>query len=85
MTNTNHTVKTDRKCSFAFPGTYGHECGSVSVIVAVKKTTMTHSGLSYMGRCAVCAKHKGGENAGIIRMEAESGQVNDWNGRYNEN
>ncbi len=76
-----------RKCSFAFPGTYGHECGqpatSVAVFVSRPSTnsipaTMTKSGLFYSGRCPECAKLKGGENSGMLRLEAENGQVNEW-------
>ena len=52
-------------CSFAFRGTYGHECGSPAVKVGVTQTDKTKNGIFYARRCAVCATHKGGENVGI--------------------
>ncbi len=75
------------KCSFAFPGTYGHECGqpAVKVAVFVSKPSensipayMTRSGLFYTGRCEACLKLKGGENTGMLRLEPVADQVNDW-------
>ncbi len=40
--------------------------------------TMTRSGLFYTGRCEACSKLKGGENAGMLRLEPVNGQVNEW-------
>ena len=57
------------KCSFAFPGTYGHECGRPATHVAVKKSNDTVSGLFFAGRCAECLAIKGGENSDNIRVE----------------
>ncbi len=74
-------------CSFSYPGTFNHECGAIAVIVAVKvskPTTalyppmQTKSGLFYSGRCAECAKEKGGDNGGVIRWEPVKGQKNEW-------
>jgi hypothetical protein len=67
-------------CSFAFPGTYGHECGAPAVCVAVKKSTMTKSGFYFARRCPACAKEKGGENSNAIRFEAldREAHVNAW-------
>jgi hypothetical protein len=71
-------------CSFAMSGTYGHECGAPAVVIAVKRNCkLTHSGVFYTGRCAGCMAIKGGENADIVEYQPISGQVNDWNGRYN--
>lgn len=53
-------------CSFAFPGTYGQECGAPAVKVGVRVSDMTCNGVFYARRCEECTKHKGGENAGII-------------------
>ena len=72
------------KCSFAFPGTYGHECGAPAVTVFVKATKCTHNGEYYAGRCQSCANIKGGENADVLRVESINGQVNQWNGVYSE-
>lgn len=57
-------------CSFAFAGTYGHECGKPATVVAVRKTDMTKSGIFYARRCDDCAKISGGENNGTLRFEA---------------
>jgi hypothetical protein len=57
------------RCSFAFPGTYGHECGKPAVCVAVKKSDITKSGFYFARRCPECAKEKGGENSNAIRFE----------------
>lgn len=57
------------KCSFAFPGTYGHECGAPAVKVGVKKSRETKNGIFYARRCAKCAEIKGGENTGVERWE----------------
>lgn len=67
------------RCSFAYPGTYGHECGSPAVCVAVKRSERTRDGLFYSGRCAVCREAKAGDdNHGIIRWEDVGGQRNLW-------
>ncbi len=73
-------------CSFAFPGTYGHECGAPATLVGSKPTRMTHSGIYYARRCANCASIKGGENTGLSNWEPldSSKHVNDWNGRYSD-
>lgn len=52
-------------CSFAYPGTYGHECGKPATLVCAKPSTYTKSGLFYARRCVECAKEKGGENSGL--------------------
>lgn len=53
-------------CSFAHPGTYGHECGKPAVVVGITKSeTGTIDGLYYHRRCRSCSTIKGGENAGI--------------------
>ncbi len=67
-------------CSFAFPGTYGHECGSPAVKVGVRTCKETKDGIYYARRCAVCATHKGGENAGISSFITydQAVHVNQW-------
>jgi hypothetical protein len=69
-------------CGFAMSGTYGHECGAPATKVAVKASKLTKDGLFYTGRCNECARIKGGENAGNLRLEPVAGQVNQWNGGY---
>ena len=59
----------DGRCSFAPAGTYGHECGKTATLTAILKSDTTKSGLFYASRCAECAKIRGGENAGVLRME----------------
>lgn len=68
------------QCCFAWPGTYGHECGGTVVAVAVKVTDMTADGLFFGGRCAIHgADCKGGDNDDVIlRWESPSGQLNKW-------
>lgn len=67
------------RCSFAYPGTYGHECGGRAVCVAVKASESTKSGLFYSGRCAECREAKAGDdNLGILRFEAVGAQCNEW-------
>ena len=56
-------------CTFAHPGTFGHECGTPAVSVAVQTSDLTVGGIYYARRCVECAQIKGGENAGTIRFE----------------
>ena len=44
-------MTTTRRCSFAFPGTYGHECGDTATVVAVFPSERTKSGFYFGGRC----------------------------------
>lgn len=64
------------KCSFAKPGTYGHECGKEAVIYAVFTSDRTVSGFFYGGRCTECKKIIGYENSGILRFEKIEKQEN---------
>lgn len=66
------------RCGFAYPGTYGHECGKPAAVVFVFKSDNTHDGLFFTGRCEECARITGGENAGVIRKEPLADQVNQW-------
>ncbi len=67
------------RCGFAYPGTYGHECGSPAVCVAVKRSELTVSGFFYSGRCASCRDEQcGDDNRAILRFEPVNGQRNDW-------
>ena len=49
-------------CNFAFPGTYGHECGKRATLAASKPCADTKSGVFWARRCPECAKVEGGEN-----------------------
>ena len=64
------------RCGFAYPGTYGHECGAPAAEVFVFKADNTHDGLFFTGRCAKCATIKGGENSGLVRREPLGTQSN---------
>ena len=68
----------DKACSWAWPGSYGHECGDPACSVAVFPSTLTTSGLFFAARCALHAKETGGENSDAIRIEPLGGQVNVW-------
>ena len=67
-------------CSFAHPGTYGHECGAPAVVVGVKPSDLTKAGIYYARRCDTCASIRGGENKGITRWEKFNPvqHVNQW-------
>ena len=52
-------------CNFAFPGTFGHECGKRATLAAYKRSDMTKSGVFWSRRCTECAKETGGENRGL--------------------
>jgi len=64
------------KCGFAYPGTWGHECGRKATQVFVFKSDNTRDGLYFATRCDECAKITNGENVGLIRKEAIAGQCN---------
>jgi hypothetical protein len=76
---------THETCGFAWPGTYGHECGDPATVAGLMKSKLTHSEVYYARRCAKCATIKGGENAGVYEWQPldSSKHINDWNGRYN--
>ncbi len=52
-------------CNFAWPGTYGHECGDPAKWSGSKYSDLTKSGIYHTRRCDACVKIKGGENAGL--------------------
>ena len=66
------------RCTFANPGTYGHECGAVAIRVGVFNSAITASGVFYAGRCERHAEQHGGENTGMVRLETLDGQSNTW-------
>ncbi len=68
-TDTYRPSSAPRKCSFAFPGTYGHECGRPAVVAGGRTSDMTTSGTYWAARCTECQGHKGGENTGIAAWE----------------
>lgn len=53
------------RCTFAYPGTYGHDCGNPATSTAVIPSKRTRSGFYYGGRCDKHAYECGGDNAGI--------------------
>ena len=68
------------QCTFAFPGTYGHECGAPATLVGVRNSRLTKSGIYYARRCDKCATVKGGENVGINGFQPFDLEkhVNEW-------
>jgi hypothetical protein len=53
------------KCTYAFPGTYGHECGKPATLVGARPSELTRDGVYYARRCPECATYTGRDNAGI--------------------
>lgn len=56
-------------CSYAFPGTYGHECGKPAVTVAVKPSDTKPGAQFLSGRCAECRDLIGPDNAKVTGFE----------------
>ncbi len=69
------------RCSFAYAGTYGHECGKPATVVGIFEDRSTKSGTFYGRRCDECAKEKGGENSGVKRFVPFCAEIhrNEWN------
>lgn len=53
------------RCSFAYPGTYGHECGRPAVLTGQRASKHTANGVYFAHRCAECSKAYGIDNQGI--------------------
>jgi hypothetical protein len=53
------------RCSFAYPGTYGHECGRPAVLTGQRASKYTRTGIYYAHRCAECSTARGHDNQGI--------------------
>lgn len=56
-------------CSYAPPGTYGHECGRPAALMRARASTLTRSGWFYAARCDRCAYLNGPDNAGTTSPE----------------
>lgn len=59
------SVAAAKRCSYAPPGTYGHECGRPGVFVGLKPSEHTRSGTYFAVRCAECRDLTGRDNWGI--------------------
>ena len=70
----------DRKCGYAWPGTYGHECGATGTVAGAQKSELTVSGIFYAIRCDECRRHTGRDNWGITTWEPfdPAKHVNHW-------
>lgn len=68
------------KCAFAFPGTYGHQCGKPATLASKRESGATANGIFWSFRCEACAAIKGGENRGFTSWEPvdENKQQNVW-------
>ena len=53
------------KCSYAYPGTYGHECGKPATLSGWRASAHTANGIYFAHRCAECSKARGVDNRGI--------------------
>ena len=69
-----------KRCTFSFPGTYGHECGAPAKWAALRDSEYTADGRYWSARCDRCRDHKGGENAGLANWEPYDAarHVNRW-------
>lgn len=56
-------------CGFAYPGTFGHECGKVAKFVGVKNSEATQNKVFFAGRCEEHRNTNGGENSDVLRFE----------------
>ena len=56
-------------CGYAFPGTYGHECGKPATLAGSHPSELTRSGIYWARRCAECAALTGPDNALIRKWE----------------
>lgn len=56
---------TSPRCTFSWPGTYGHECGKPAELAGQQPSRLTVSGIYWSLRCPECAQVKGGENARV--------------------
>lgn len=69
MSGTELAAYHSTRCTFAFAGTYGHECGAPATLAAPRSSGITKSGVYWSRRCPECSKVKGGENAGLGAFE----------------
>jgi hypothetical protein len=70
----------NKQCTYAYPGTYGHECGRTALFAALMSSKLTKSGI-YFGRR--CLEHKDSiepYDSPVIRVESfdEAKHINDW-------
>ena len=54
-----------QRCSFAYPGTYGHDCGRPATLAGSRDSEHTVSGVYWAPRCESCAAEHGGDNRGV--------------------
>lgn len=52
-------------CTFAYPGTYGHECGAPATLAQSRPSEYTANGIYWARRCPSCAQARGGDNEGM--------------------
>jgi hypothetical protein len=73
------------RCNFAWPGTYGHECGKPAVLAGARTSLHMASGIYFVHRCAEHAEVRGGENVGVKAWEPLdlAKHKNDFNGWRN--
>lgn len=68
------------RCAYAYPGTFGHECGRPALFAGAKPSESTKSGTFWSYRCAECKDLTGEDNRGITRWEQldPAKHVNEW-------
>jgi hypothetical protein len=55
------------RCSFAYAGTYGHECGKPAVLTGKRASKYTKSGIYFAHRCIECSTARGIDNEWITQ------------------
>ena len=80
MTQEAQHIQSLVQCSFAWPGTYGHECNAPASVVGFKKSNLTKDSIFYARRCPACAEHEGCDNADIYHWETFDPEkhINQW-------
>ena len=68
------------KCGFAYPGTWGHECGRPALFVALMKSELTKSGIFYAKRCAEHKDMREPYDSAILSVEDfdATKHINQW-------
>jgi hypothetical protein len=69
-----------KRCTYAHPNTYGHECGKPVTLVRSRTSEHTKSGAFHAFRCDQCATIEGPENfrLGAPETFSPTKHTNEW-------